>query len=357
MADENMNLELTKKKKKKPFNLEKALGDRDGDKKDEEPKEEDPLPDTPGAGDDEELQFTGKKKKKATKKTTEEEAAPTETTVKDDEEALQFGKKKKKAKKPVDVDADEEAKLISYYDSAEALMRMSPWMRTMARISVNSRSRSRGKSVKFADDEEDDVDGEGGADFVDDVDLENIKPQMTPSANIMKGAWLGSDRDYTYDELLTRVFDIMREKNPEYVGGEKRKIVMRPPQVVKVGTKKTSFANFTEICRIMRRQPKHLIAFLLAELGTTGSVDANSQLIIKGRFQQKQIENVLRRYIKEYVTCHTCRSPETLLQKDDQTRVVFLQCETCGSRCSVNKVSAGYQAVTAKRAAMRAKET
>ena len=85
-------------------------------------------------------------------------------------------------------------------------------------------------------------------------------------------------------------------------------------------------------------------------------MDANNQLIIKGRFQQKQIENVLRRYIKEYVTCHTCRSPETLLQKDDQTRVVFLQCETCGSRCSVTKVSSGYQAITAKRAAVRARE-
>jgi translation initiation factor 2 beta subunit (eIF-2beta)/eIF-5 len=43
------------------------------------------------------------------------------------------------------------------------------------------------------------------------------------------------------------------------------------------------------------RQPKHLLDFLLAELGTSGSVDGNSQLIIKGRFQSKQIENVLRR--------------------------------------------------------------
>lgn len=43
------------------------------------------------------------------------------------------------------------------------------------------------------------------------------------------------------------------------------------------------------------RQPKHLLDFLLAELGTSGSVDGNSQLIIKGRFQPKQIENVLRR--------------------------------------------------------------
>ena len=40
-------------------------------------------------------------------------------------------------------------------------------------------------------------------------------------------------------------------------------------------------------------------AFLLTELGTSGSVDANSQLIIKGRFQQKQIESVLRKYISK----------------------------------------------------------
>uniref|UniRef100_A0A2A4K3M1 Eukaryotic translation initiation factor 2 subunit 2 n=1 Tax=Heliothis virescens TaxID=7102 RepID=A0A2A4K3M1_HELVI len=165
--------------------------------------------------------------------------------------------------------------------------------------------------------------------------------------------WSGTDRDYTYDELLERVFDIMREKNPSMVSGKKQKFIMRPPQVVRIGTKKTSFANFTEICKTLHRQPKHLLDFLLAELGTSGSVDGNSQLIIKGRFQQKQIENVLRRYIKEYVTCHTCRSPDTILQKD--TRLFFLQCETCGSRCSVASIKSGFQAVTGKRAAIRAK--
>ncbi|XP_044734273.1 eukaryotic translation initiation factor 2 subunit 2 [Chrysoperla carnea] len=166
-------------------------------------------------------------------------------------------------------------------------------------------------------------------------------------------SWFGSDRDYTYDELLNRVFEIMRDKNPDMVAGKKQKFVMRPPQVVRIGTKKTSFANFTEICKTLHRQPKHLLDFLLAELGTSGSVDGNSQLIIKGRFQQKQIENVLRRYIKEYVTCHTCRSPDTILQKD--TRLFFLQCETCGSRCSVASIKSGFQAVTGKRAAIRAK--
>ncbi|KAH9362028.1 hypothetical protein HPB48_014967 [Haemaphysalis longicornis] len=182
--------------------------------------------------------------------------------------------------------------------------------------------------------------------FADDMD---IKSSTTTSSS----TWSGSDRDYTYDELLQRVFNIMREKNPDMVAGEKKKLVMRPPQVLKVGTKKSSFANFLEICKMLHRQPKHVQAFLLAELGTSGSVDANNQLIIKGRFQQKQIENVLRRYIKEYVTCHTCRSPDTILQKD--TRLFFLQCEKCGSRCSVVSIKSGFQAVTGKRAAIRAK--
>ncbi|XP_030750389.1 eukaryotic translation initiation factor 2 subunit 2 [Sitophilus oryzae] len=190
-------------------------------------------------------------------------------------------------------------------------------------------------------------------------DLDEIMAEVDDKAedkeNVDDNAitWSGSDRDYTYEELLNRAFEIMRDKNPDMAAGKKQKFVMRPPQVVKIGAKKTSFANFTEICKMLHRQPKHLLDFLLAELGTSGSVDGNSQLIIKGRFQQKQIENVLRRYIKEYVTCHTCRSPDTILQKD--TRLFFLQCETCGSRCSVASIKSGFQAVTSKRAAMRAK--
>lgn len=166
-------------------------------------------------------------------------------------------------------------------------------------------------------------------------------------------SWANSDRDYTYDELLDLVFSIIKEKNPDIVAGEKRRLVMRPPQVLRVGTKKSSFANFIDICKSLHRQPNHMQAFLLAELGTSGSVDANSQLIIKGKFQQKQIESVLRKYIKEYVACQTCRSPETILQKD--TRLFFLQCETCGSRRSVASIKSGFQAVTGKRAAIRAK--
>jgi len=192
-----------------------------------------------------------------------------------------------------------------------------------------------------------------GAPLLDMDAVGDALPEATPGAVEDKEGEPTEDdtREYTYEELLTRVFDIMRAKNPNMIEGGKRKFVMKPPQVVRVGTKRTSFVNFTDICKILHRQPKHLLAFLLAELGTSGTVDGTNQLIIKGKFQQKHIENVLKRYIKEYVTCHTCRSPETILHKE--TRLFFLQCETCGSRCSVASIKSGYQAVTTKRARLK----
>ncbi|GBB87789.1 hypothetical protein RclHR1_14290009 [Rhizophagus clarus] len=166
-------------------------------------------------------------------------------------------------------------------------------------------------------------------------------------------AWLNSDRDYTYQELLGRVFQILRQNNPE-LAGEKKRYTIVPPSVHREGNKKTIFANVADICKSiiytryrMHRQPEHVIQFLFTELGTSGSIDGSQRLVIKGRFQQKQIENVLRRYIVEYVTCKTCKSPDTILTKEN--RIFFQQCESCGSTRSVSAIKSGFKAQTEKR--------
>ena len=119
---------------------------------------------------------------------------------------------------------------------------------------------------------------------LDDLDNEEDKENEAEDTNA--DPWKDSDRDYQYDELLQRVFGIMRDKNPEMVAGEKKKFVMRPPQVARVGSKKTAFANFTEIAKMLHRQPKHLLAFLFAELGTSGAIDGSNQLIMKGFYPE-----------------------------------------------------------------------
>jgi translation initiation factor 2 subunit 2 len=280
-----------------------------------------------------------------------------------DNEALDFGKKKKKKKAKEDLlkedQQDQVASSIQPVTDKENQQAGQDGGETAAttgetggaddgELDFGKKKKNKPK-VKFDDDQNEVIE------FFDPNQDPNRKKeeQKLLSESDGSGLWQGTERDYTYDELLTRVFNIMREKNPDMITGEKRKFVMKPPQVNRVGTKKTSFSNFADICKLLRRQEKHLLNFLLVELGTSGSLDINKQLTIKGKFQQKQIENVLRRYIKEYVTCHTCRSPDTNMVKEE--RLFFLKCEACGATCSVASIKSGFQAQVGKRAAIRAK--
>lgn len=157
-------------------------------------------------------------------------------------------------------------------------------------------------------------------------------------------AWADSDRDYTYLELLERVNSLLRAKNPSLT--TRKRHTLPPPEMARVGTRKTMWANFPKICMAMHRAIPHLQSFMLAELGTQGSIDGNQRLVLKGRFEAKQIESLLKKYIIEYVTCHMCRNPETTLTRDAVTRLYFIQCESCGSRRSVAPIRSGFHATS-----------
>ncbi|EIW53213.1 eukaryotic translation initiation factor 2 beta [Trametes versicolor FP-101664 SS1] len=159
--------------------------------------------------------------------------------------------------------------------------------------------------------------------------------------------WLKSDRDYTYEELLHRFYAQLHASNPALLTSVGKRYTIAPPQLLRDGNKKSIFANVSDICKRMHRQPEHVIQYMFAEMGTTGSVDGSGRLVIKGRFQQKQVEHVLRRYIVEYVTCKTCKSPDTILTKEN--RIFFMACESCGSRRSVNAIKTGFQAQVGRR--------
>lgn len=100
-----------------------------------------------------------------------------------------------------------------------------------------------------------------------------------------------------YNLLLNRFFTMLHSHHPDLASSGGKSYKIPPPQCLREGNKKTIFANISEICKRMKRSDEHVTQFLFAELGTSGSVDGSRRLVIKGRFQQKQIENVLRRYI------------------------------------------------------------
>lgn len=179
------------------------------------------------------------------------------------------------------------------------------------------------------------------------------EPKDVQSENVQSGISEVTDPPkYSYQQLLERVTDILHQNNPELT--DKKRHTVKPPQLMRVGTKKTLWANFQEICKGMRRNPEHVFAFMMAELGTEGSIDGNQRLLIRGKFVPKYIESLLRKYIVEYVTCQMCRSFNTSLTRDSVSRLYFVHCQDCGSSRSVAAIRAGYHAQTrADRRALR----
>jgi len=239
-------------------------------------------------------------------------------------------KKKKKPSAPKAEDVAEEVEKLSVEDKTEEEKPEEPEPSAdLGEFSGKKKKKSSKKSVKIND-------------------QEDVAPQEDEAAPVAEGQvpWAGSDRDYTYEELAGRIYSLLHSNNPEFIAKQKR-YVMKPPQVNRVGTKKTAWLNFVEICTILRRDREHFLNYVLTELGTNGSIDGSYSLIIKGRFQPKQIENVIRHYISEYVACRTCKSPETILKKEN--RLYFLCCQSCGATRSVSAIKKGFEAQVGKR--------
>lgn len=244
-------------------------------------------------------------------------------------------KKKKKVAAPKAEDVAEEVEKLSVEDKVPEEKPEEPAEEPSADLgefSGKKKKKSSKKSVKISEEV--------------DVAVENEESEAAP---VVEGQvpWAGSDRDYTYEELAGRIYSLLHTSNPDFAASGKKRYVMKPPVVNRVGTKKTAWSNFLEICQILRRKPEHFLNYVLTELGTNGSVDGSYSLIIKGRFQPKQIENVIRHYIAEYVACRTCKSPETTLKKEN--RLYFVCCQACGSTRSVAAIKKGFEAQIGKR--------
>lgn len=159
-----------------------------------------------------------------------------------------------------------------------------------------------------------------------------------------------AEHDYTYDELLGRVFNIMNNRRTGASFNDEALAGIPPPKVARSGTKRTSFSNFLDLCRVMHRHTDHVMSFILTELSTSGSLDAAGHLILKGVHSPKSIEGILRKYLQAYVRCTACKSLETLLVKStNASKMSSLICEQCGAHRSVAAIKGGYLAQVGRR--------
>jgi translation initiation factor 2 subunit 2 len=145
---------------------------------------------------------------------------------------------------------------------------------------------------------------------------------------------------YDYVYLLDRLFNELRDKHPSLVS-RKRQII--PPPILQRAGKKTMWTNFSTIVSVLKRPIDHIQSYISYEMSTECSVDGNSRLLIKGKFNSKNMETVLKKYIIEYVSCYLCKSHDTSIIKDPLTRGCFIKCDTCKSSRSVTQIKKPFR--------------
>ncbi len=127
---------------------------------------------------------------------------------------------------------------------------------------------------------------------------------------------------FDYESLLKRA----RENIPPVIySGERFQL---PEAEITIEGKNTIFRNFGEFCEKLDRDPQHLSKFLFRELGTAGTIQGG-RLVFKGKVSLSDIKDRINQYVKTYVLCYECGSPDTILKKED--RIEILVCKACGA--------------------------
>ncbi|HJS81781.1 MAG TPA: translation initiation factor IF-2 subunit beta [Nitrososphaera sp.] len=130
-----------------------------------------------------------------------------------------------------------------------------------------------------------------------------------------------------YESLLKK----LQDKLGNTVKKVKGRLEIPTPQIIWVG-KNTIFRNFMEFPKALRRDPEKFLLYLNKELASAGYI-AGERVIFLGRKTPSSFQALIDRYVKDYVQCPVCGSPDTRTEKNK--KVGFLICEACGAKSSI----------------------
>ena len=105
-----------------------------------------------------------------------------------------------------------------------------------------------------------------------------------------------------------------------------------PPVDVVWEGQKTFLRNFSEYPKILRRDPDKILQYLAKEFAVPAQLLGEKAMFI-GKRDPDDFTRLFGIYIKDYVKCSTCGSPDTKIEKEN--RIPFLICEACGAKSTM----------------------
>jgi len=130
-----------------------------------------------------------------------------------------------------------------------------------------------------------------------------------------------------YEKLLKRMQDKISTKKPASV----ERFEIPAPNVMWEG-QRTILRNFMDFPKVLRRDPDKVLQYLAKEFATPAE-RSGEQAMFVGRREPHDFVNLFEIYIRDYLECPTCKSPDTRIEREN--RISFLVCEACGAKSSL----------------------
>ena len=105
-----------------------------------------------------------------------------------------------------------------------------------------------------------------------------------------------------------------------------------PPVDVMWEGQKTFLRNFADFPKVLRRDPEKVLQYLSKEFAVPAERIGDKAMFI-GKRDPDDFTRLFRIYVKDYLECPTCNSPDTKIVKEN--RISFLICEACGAKSTL----------------------
>jgi len=129
-----------------------------------------------------------------------------------------------------------------------------------------------------------------------------------------------------YESLLKRI-----EKNISKDAKDTQRFELPTVEITWEG-KKTILRNFGDFPKALRRNTNIILQYLSKEFAVPAE-RVGEKAIFVGKRDPDDFTRLFKIYLKDYVECPTCTSPDTKVEREN--RISFLICEACGAKSTV----------------------